>query len=116
MRLKGGQSTLLSVISYTTNLQEALAVTAGDLRAIVVKLAIVYVILVLGVYHDYVVVLGLRCLLSAIQGLLWHLLRVYRLLRGHSLHLLLRCTIPSCSITSKTLTHFSFVSILIFCL
>ena len=41
---------LLSIIAYTANLQETLAVTAGNLRAIVVKLAIIDVVLMLSVH------------------------------------------------------------------
>lgn len=113
VRLKRRQSTLLSVIAHTANLQEAFAVTAGDLGAIVVKLAIVYVVLVLCVHAEYIIVaLGLRCLLTAVKGLLGHLLSVYLLLGCHALYLLTlwlrRCTKPTWSITLKSLTHFFF--------
>ena len=49
MRLKSYLCILLSVVAHTANLQEALAVTTGDLRAIVIELAIIDVIFMLGV-------------------------------------------------------------------
>ena len=49
MRLKSDLCILLSVVAHTANLQEALAVTAGNLGAIVIELAIVDVIFMLSV-------------------------------------------------------------------
>ena len=81
MRLKRHLSTLLSIISYTANLQEALAVTARDLCAIVVELAIIDVILMLSVHTKDIVLRGWRRLLAAIYRLLLLLsLSVVRLL------------------------------------
>ena len=49
MRLKSDLCILLSVVAHTANLQEALAVTAGNLGAIIIELAIVDVIFMLSV-------------------------------------------------------------------
>lgn len=59
MCLKSGICILLSIIAHTANLQETLAVTASNLRAIVVKLAIVDIIFMLRVYREHIVRLSL---------------------------------------------------------
>ena len=56
---------LSTIISHTTNLQEAFAVTAGDLCAIVIELAVVDILLVLGIDCVHVV---LSCLLRGITA------------------------------------------------
>ena len=50
---------LSTIISHTTNLQEAFAVTAGDLCAIVIELAVVDILLVLGIDCVHVVLSSL---------------------------------------------------------
>lgn len=49
MRLKCDLCILLSVVAHTANLQEALAVAAGNLGAIIIELAIVDVVFMLSV-------------------------------------------------------------------
>ena len=50
---------LRTIISHTTNLQEAFAVTAGDLCAIVIELAVVDILFVLCVDSVHIVLSGL---------------------------------------------------------
>lgn len=47
MCLKDDFGMLLAIIAHTANLQEAFAIAAGDLSAIVVELAIIDVVLML---------------------------------------------------------------------
>ena len=113
MRLKRHLSTLLSIISHTANLQEALAVTARDLCAIVVELAIIDVILMLSVHAEDIVLRGWRRLLAAIDRLLLSL-PVVRLLRWlHHLVLiliLLLGSIPAHRLLLKLLSVHFFLS------
>ena len=121
VRLKCDLSALLSIITHTANLQEALAVAASDLGAIVVELAIIDVVFMLSVYAEDII---LRCrghLLATIHRLLLMLsLRVVRLLwRCHHLVVrLLRCVADAAMLHVIVLrilsVHFSFVSILNF--
>ena len=113
MRLKRHLSTLLSIISHTANLQEALAVTARDLCAIVVELAIIDVILMLSVHAEDIVLRGWRRLLAAIDRLLLSL-PVVRLLRWlHHLVLiliLLLGSVPAHRLLLKLLSVHFFLS------
>ena len=121
VRLKCDLSALLSIITHTANLQEALAVAASDLGAIIVELAIIDIVFMLSVYAEDII---LRCrgrLLATIHRLLLLLsLRVVRLL-GRCHHLvvrLLRCVADAAMLHVIVLrilsVHFSFVSILNF--
>lgn len=55
MCLKSDFCVLWAFIAHTANLQEAFAVTACDLGAIVVELAIVDVVLMLSVNREHIV-------------------------------------------------------------
>ena len=77
---------LSTVISHTTNLQEAFAVTASDLGAIVIELAVVDILFVLGIDFVHIVLSSLlRGITSWLLGRLgathdctWHHLLLYR--------------------------------------
>ena len=55
VRLKCDLSALLSIITHTANLQEALAVAASDLGAIIVELAIIDIVFMLSVYAEDII-------------------------------------------------------------